>query len=1359
MNANLRLVGLCLAVGLMLSSGSVIGSAAVVAGKAPAVTGIGAGTVTLSNRNNIYTAAFDPSGNYSFPSVDAGIYALKAEIAGYNQVSTVTVDASSAASVSVADLALEKYTAVASNYSYTWTQDQSYAGLPKTEVAQNIVKPVSVTILGKAYAMADISYAQELFDKYGIVVSNQSAVWTQEYAYRLYAVLGRIPQITGSDYRYNLSLSPTQWTLTTDAIAGDIEIGTGANAGLIRISTAAFTYAAPLVAEIAGVRGLYFSKRLHHALVNYVTNNGTNQAAVAKILTERFGLTIDTDAQPLNYALFTSEASSRYQNWFKHPAEIVEVINNFEELPEGMHKIPGFKWLVRRLDGTVNPLYPEAPAIAWTNGCMEFMESAYRGGDVASIARLILHEKAHYIYQFILSAAFKKEWADLGGWQYAANPTNPNYDAAGGWQTTKTTEFVSAYAHDKNPNEDFAETVAAFVKNPDVLKARSTAKYNFIRDAVMLSNSYVSIIRPDLTFTVLNLYPSYDYPGKIKRITTTVTGAAEEDKTLTVEFEITPFAANANPATTIRARLMSPVSVAAPVASYFDMYFNAVNDAHTIFRGTQVLSKHYRSGYWQMPNVTIINSVGLERYESSLLYGFKCYLNNPLEDLVAPQVQPKTSSITVKPGTLAGHPVQIATLKFGVTENTGLYYHYAALARPGAASLQQYGSPTVGSGERSIDFYIRDYAPSGRYTLTQIALKDYGLNLNYTYFKSSSGNSDGTTVNLDENAPSIDIVTPHPDTVAPELDVNRISVTAVPTNLSAPDGETLVTIKYFARDNVSGYGSGSNFKLRDPQGIEHFYYAYHRNWYTDFFEGNPTAWEEYTMQVILPRGSVPGIWGLMQMTLMDKAGQWKGYDFTETVRFDPNSTAAADLAIIGDPVGQSYLNGESIALTIRTAGGDKVTYEWCKDGVSLLTGKIISRMQADRTTTESPLPPAAATYTTAGTATLRIAGAGQAEAGTYYCVVSNSSGRVISKAVDLVYAGSNTPVAPTLATLTNNSAAAGAATTFTATVTGTAPFTYQWRKNGTAISGATSSTYTVPQVLVGDLGSYSVVATNAAGTATSNNSALTMAVGTATGTVPTGFGAAGYLALYPDVAAVFGTNYYQAWLYYRNYGIYQGEVYDELFRVEEYLTLYPNLFAIFGTNLSAYLDHWLSTGRLEGKLGRIPLEFSAAGYFARNPDVATAVGNNTLLAWGHYWSYGIYEGRAYDDELRVFEYIAINADLTSAFKEDWRTAALHWMRYGRAEGRLGRVPALFSSSAYLARYPEVGAAWGTYPTTVFLHFWLYGVQEARLFDTEFLVDDYLALNPDLAAAFGTNRQGAFKHWVRYGRSEGRAGKR
>ena len=260
------------------------------------------------------------------------------------------------------------------------------------------------------------------------------------------------------------------------------------------------------------------------------------------------------------------------------------------------------------------------------------------------------------------------------------------------------------------------------------------------------------------------------------------------------------------------------------------------------------------------------------------------------------------------------------------------------------------------------------------------------------------------------------------------------------------------------------------------------------------------------------------------------------------------------------------------------------------------------------------------------------------------------------------------------------------------------------------------------------------------------------------GTVPAGFDAQGYLSRYPDVAAIYGTDYYGAWIYFRDHGIYQGEVFDNEFRVEEYLALYPELFAVFGSNLSAALEHWLSTGRIEGRLGRIPVEFNAQGYFDRNPDVATAVNNDPILAWGHFWAYGIYEGRAYDDEFRVFEYLAINADLQAVFLNDWRGATLHWMRYGRMEGRLGRVPLIFNVTVYLSRNPDVAASWGTYPTTVFLHYWLYGIAEGRTFDDLFRPAEYLALNPDLAAVFGADLRGAFKHWVRYGRAEGRAGK-
>lgn len=263
---------------------------------------------------------------------------------------------------------------------------------------------------------------------------------------------------------------------------------------------------------------------------------------------------------------------------------------------------------------------------------------------------------------------------------------------------------------------------------------------------------------------------------------------------------------------------------------------------------------------------------------------------------------------------------------------------------------------------------------------------------------------------------------------------------------------------------------------------------------------------------------------------------------------------------------------------------------------------------------------------------------------------------------------------------------------------------------------------------------------------------------TGVGIVPAGFDVQGYLSRYPEVAAVYGTDLYGAWIHYRDYGIYQGEVFDNDFRVEEYLGLYPELFTAFGSNLSLALMHWLETGRIEGKLGRIPTEFSAQGYFSRNPDVAVAVNNDPLLAWGHYWAYGIYEGRAYDDEFRVFEYLALNPDLQAAFLNDWRGATLHWMKYGRTEGRLGRVPLIFNVAVYLNRNPDVAASWGTYPTTVFLHYWLYGIDEGRTFDDEFRPVEYLALNPDLAAVFGADLRGAFKHWVRYGRAEGRAGK-
>ena len=69
---------------------------------------------------------------------------------------------------------------------------------------------------------------------------------------------------------------------------------------------------------------------------------------------------------------------------------------------------------------------------------------------------------------------------------------------------------------------------------------------------------------------------------------------------------------------------------------------------------------------------------------------------------------------------------------------------------------------------------------------------------------------------------------------------------------------------------------------------------------------------------------------------------------------------------------------------------------------------------------------------------------------------------------------------------TSTVVAAGQTATFTAAASGTPPLNYQWNKNGTAISGATGTSYTTPPTVPGDDGStFTMIVTNAINSATS----------------------------------------------------------------------------------------------------------------------------------------------------------------------------------------------------------------------------------------------------------------------------------
>ena len=68
----------------------------------------------------------------------------------------------------------------------------------------------------------------------------------------------------------------------------------------------------------------------------------------------------------------------------------------------------------------------------------------------------------------------------------------------------------------------------------------------------------------------------------------------------------------------------------------------------------------------------------------------------------------------------------------------------------------------------------------------------------------------------------------------------------------------------------------------------------------------------------------------------------------------------------------------------------------------------------------------------------------------------------------------------------------GTTASFSVAVSGTPPFTYQWRLGNADLSGANAATLTVTNVQPGQAGSYSVVVGNAAGTATSLGATLTV---------------------------------------------------------------------------------------------------------------------------------------------------------------------------------------------------------------------------------------------------------------------------
>ena len=335
-------------------------------------------------------------------------------------------------------------------------------------IISNFVLVIIITVQASCYALPPETPNKypllRLQDKYSVYLD---ATWTTKDAAALLKVFESMPS--------GLNLQFSTWNISDEDLENGIKIEFKDKLKFVTISRNIFP-----IAE--SQESLSLDKNLYHAVVQFITENGTNRPIIELIMKTRYGIDVPSHtALPQRTKNNTAKGYSDFEN-----EDLMLIMSVLEEFPQALRKTPQLKYIVRRVDTEEKGI----SSAMISRGYITFAESIFlRDRDYRDARsryhrndtrKIIAHEKAHFLWWYVFDHQLKKDWAKLGGWQQDLNSES-------GWSTTQErSAFVTEYAYTENPDEDMAESIGFYFIYPDKLRACCPAKYEFIHNRIML---------------------------------------------------------------------------------------------------------------------------------------------------------------------------------------------------------------------------------------------------------------------------------------------------------------------------------------------------------------------------------------------------------------------------------------------------------------------------------------------------------------------------------------------------------------------------------------------------------------------------------------------------------------------------------------------------------------------------------------------------------------------------------------------------------------------------------------------------------------------------------------------------------